>query len=185
MLLRNCLRIWISDGRFQGLGSQVCLIHMQIWPSLPFVTRQEKDMDEIGAQNPRNSKYSKVKLAVCHPVYAHGFPFLTNFFCKEVISFITSIASITNPGQFINSQLYHSIIFPAFELLLLKKLCQIDRHIYIYLYIQDCMCKANTHHHQHRASTVHFIEHLSWSLPSRILQFDYGGRRGWISTKYP
>lgn len=27
-------------------------------------------------------------------------------------------------------------------------------------------------------SAVHFIEHLSWSLPSRILQFDYGGRGG-------
>lgn len=36
-----------------------------------------------GTKSPRNLKFAKVRLAVCHPIYAHGFAFLTNFFCSK------------------------------------------------------------------------------------------------------
>lgn len=118
MLLRNCLRIWISDGRFQGLGSQVCLIHMQIWPYLPFVTRQEKDMDEVGLRTLGIQNIQKWNWQFAILSMHMDFLFWLISFVERVISFITSIASITTPRQIINCQLYHSIIFPAFELLL-------------------------------------------------------------------
>lgn len=71
------------DGRFQGLSFQVCLIHMQIWPHLSSVTRKERTWWS-GTQSPRNLKFAKVKLAVCHPVYAIWISF-SNIFLLTVV----------------------------------------------------------------------------------------------------
>ena len=107
-------------------------------------------------------------------------------FVERVMSFITNIASITTPRQIINSQLYHVTIFPVLELLLPKKLTR-DRYAGTYISILHmcvCVCvfKLNTHPHQNQYQ--HFIEHLSWSLHSRSLQFNYGRRRDqkWIQN---
>lgn len=39
--------------------------------------------DKVVPKGPRTLTFAKMRLAVCHRVYAHEFPFLTNFFCRK------------------------------------------------------------------------------------------------------
>lgn len=75
-------------------------------------------MDEVGLRTLRIQNIQKWNWQFAILSMHMDFLFWLISFVERVITFITNIASITTPRQIINSQLFHSIIFSAFELLL-------------------------------------------------------------------